>query len=315
MKVLEPRKQGVFRSGSQNGLLGMAFTIFGGVFTVISLMGAEYAGALTAFVFAAVGASLWMGYRFRRVEVDDAGIRVFNALGKRIAEFPWEQITSYREAPRLAGRPKWGIETHSDRVELPTVEDHFGLQRAVVPRLLPEALRPTVRHSRPSLPRPTEEVHETHYRAKSDYAHIFTGFVFLLILGAIIATFAFFINADRIGRSVGDGFLIGLFILGAVLAFRWTLASVTKRASGRGIDMTAQGLTLREEGVEKTIAWSNLVLVEKGYVANFESQAFYIFLFDGETSITYRSDWRHADALLRYASAEAPAGTVFAGFE
>lgn len=297
-----------------------------GLQTVPSYVFCTLAGGLGVFVcwtWGMFGASVVPGllviagvgglarYLLRRVVVGDKGIRIYNGFGTLMADYPWRRVELYQPLTPAAERVVWVIgASGNEQAELPGVDDPYGLQRAIIPNLPPGALQPVLRSGRPLKQPPTEEIHEKAYRPADDTGQLILRTVFLGLLGAAILYLGYEVLLGHL-----SGFMIGIVILAGMASFRSIFAAFRALLPGRRIEMTAEGLVVSEDGTEKSIAWRDLLLVERRYLPNPERQAYYILLFDGQTSIAYRENWRHTEALLRYAAAHAPSTTVFTGFD
>ena len=311
MRFLRPRRTRIFRRGKD-----VSSSIFLLVFAGAAFFSVAEAWGSREFAYVALGAvlsalAMLLHFCSERVEVDDDEIRVYNGFGKRIGSYAWDRIGFYQVVTTGDRRTGWGIGISADdHVALPYVNDPYGLQRSIIQRLRPGALQSWTRFRRPSSQSPRDEVQEMRYRPANDVARLIVRMGFLALFGAVIGQLSY---AVWVGNFLGFG--IGLVIAAAILGFRRAFRSARNFGAGRRIGITSERLTVTEDGVDRSIAWKDLVLAERCYLPDFERQAFYVLLYDGQTSIAYREDWRHTETLLQYASAYAPEETVFVGFD
>lgn len=318
MSLRSSSKKRAFRASPTKGYLGMVFLALGFLWLWSLYLGGT--GAFLAYllplIFLGIGARIFGTGYLRRIETDWSGLSVFDSLNRRTERAAWQEIEFYEFGHVSTFRSGWIIgTTGGQRFKLPKIENPYGLQREILGRINPSGLR-TTGQSRPvSFNAPGDEVIEPRYRSWNDYSNLAFSFAGLILSIAGGALLVFLVLQGNSEFGVFGGFAVGLLILVA-LHFCRTLSSHVRRSwTGRDIEITRQGIALRESGRETTILWRNLRMVEKAYSGVFNEQSSYILLFDGESSIAYRADWRHAETLLHHASKYAPPSTVFAGFD
>lgn len=306
----------VFRGSPYHAVLGAAMAILGSSALVAMLLADGFTGRTVLFTLCTVFGLLIFGNHYaQRVEVDEQGVRAFNEFNRRLWTCRWDEIATYEHSEVNPFRKAWHLGTANGKFRLPPVGDSVRLQEAMLARIGKGVLRTPGRSQRSTSKHPGVEIHEAAYRSLADLQNLAANAIYLLGAVAAGGLLTFIILDGRSGLGVFGGFVAGILIVTCGFAIRWILASVRRQIQGKSIDITQEGLFVKMEGVRKAIRWSEVRLVEKTNVASSGGETPSIVLFDGETSISFGANWRHADAIVQFASAKSPAGTVFAGFD
>lgn len=320
MKSLPQTRKRLFRKSAPKayaaaaGLVIPTLWVFGGFALVSSALSLPL--VLIPIVIGTGIIATFLQHYVQRVEADDDGLRVVNSLNRTVATIPWSAIARYSYRSRFNGRGSWMIRTKTgENFSLPNVEEAVDLQRTILSRITPGVLQGSGK-ARPAKLRPvTQEVHEANYRAITDYINLGTC-IGLTVIGGFgaFALSLWVLDMESTFTALG-GFAAGILIVLAGFLIRHCVNRIRKEAAGRKIDMTKDGIEIREGGQATSMRWRDLQLVEKAWLYSSEKEAVYYVLFDGTNSIAYREGWRHSDSLLRYVATETGPDTVFAGFE